>query len=278
MNKDHNKNYPSVSIIVPIYQVEKYVAKCIYSICRQTYKGSIECLLVDDCSPDKSVEIVNQILENYNGNILFRWLNHKTNKGISAARNTGIKEANNKYLFFIDSDDYISPTCIEKQCELVVRYENESHPVELVQFDYCVVENEEIKPSYSPTILIKEFITDHKEAKNAVLNNKHIHPEVWNKLILKEFLINNNLYFKEGIIWEDAYWTFFLAKYIQRICVSTEITYYYVRHSNSITNSKPSDLAKKSSRIYISDLINNIDPICKKSQKHRIFISLIRVC
>ena len=182
----------------------------------------------------------------------------------------------NKYLFFIDSDDYIAPTCIEKQCELTLLYGTDNQPVELVQFDYCVIENKDIKPSYSPTILIKEFIKNHEEAKNALLNNKYIHPEIWNKLILREFIIKNNLFFKEGIIWEDAYLNFFLAKHIQRICIGTDITYYYVRHSNSITNSKPSELSKKSSRIYISDLIDNIDPICKKAQKDRIFTSLIR--
>lgn len=278
MENKFEKDYPSVSIIVPIYQVENYVAKCIYSICEQTYKGNIECLLVNDCCKDHSVEIVNQILQNYHGNIRFRWLYHQTNKGLSAARNTGIKEAKNKYLFFIDSDDYIAPTCIEKQCELTLLYGTDNQPVELVQFDYCVIENKDIKPSYSPTILIKEFIKNHEEAKNALLNNKYIHPEIWNKLILREFIIKNNLFFKEGIIWEDAYLNFFLAKHIQRICIGTDITYYYVRHSNSITNSKPSELSKKSSRIYISDLIDNIDPICKKAQKDRIFTSLIRVC
>ena len=103
-----------VSIIIPIYNVEKYVAECLNSVISQTYDHSkIECILVDDCTPDKSMDVVNKIIGEYNGEMTFITRRHKENKGLSAARNTGISIATGEYLYFLDSDDYIYPNSLE---------------------------------------------------------------------------------------------------------------------------------------------------------------------
>src|SRR5574344_647377 len=103
-----------VSIIIPIYNVEKYVAKCINSVISQTYDHSkIECIIVNDCTPDCSMDIVNEIISRYNGDMTFIIHNHNHNQGLSAARNTGIDFATGQYIYFLDSDDYIYPNTIE---------------------------------------------------------------------------------------------------------------------------------------------------------------------
>ena len=83
-----------ISIIIPIYNVEDYVAECLNSVISQTYDHSkIECIIVDDCTPDKSMDVVNKIIGVYNGEMNFITRRHKENQGLSAARNTGISIA-----------------------------------------------------------------------------------------------------------------------------------------------------------------------------------------
>ena len=92
-----------ISIIIPIYNVEKYVAECLNAVISQTYDHSkIECILVDDCTPDNSMVIVNEIIGKYNGEMTFNIIGHEQNLGLSAARNTGIEAAAGKYIYFID--------------------------------------------------------------------------------------------------------------------------------------------------------------------------------
>ena len=83
----------SISIIIPIYNVESFVAECLQSVAIQNYQGPIECILVDDCGTDKSIEIANSFIKNYKGDISFQLIHHDKNCGLSAARNTGINAA-----------------------------------------------------------------------------------------------------------------------------------------------------------------------------------------
>ena len=103
-----------VSIIIPIYNVEKYVAECLNSVISQTYDHSkIECIIVNDCTTDDSMDIVYEIIKKYDGGMSFIICRHEHNEGVSAARNTGIEVAKGNYIFFIDSDDYIYPNSLE---------------------------------------------------------------------------------------------------------------------------------------------------------------------
>lgn len=88
------------SIIIPVYQVEQYIQKCLLSVVSQSYTKGIECILVNDCTKDQSIEIAKNLIENYDGNIDFKIYEHSVNGGLSAARNTGILEAKGDYLYF----------------------------------------------------------------------------------------------------------------------------------------------------------------------------------
>ena len=101
-----------VSIIIPIYNVAKYVTACLNSVFNQTYKD-LEVILIDDCGQDNSMEIVHNFVESHPQPFPIRILYHKQNRGLSAARNTGISAAEGDFIYFLDSDDTIASNCIE---------------------------------------------------------------------------------------------------------------------------------------------------------------------
>ena len=102
-----------ISIVVPVYNVEAYIEDCLKSVAAQTYKGEIECIIINDCTPDNSCAVIEHFVKEYNGPIEFKLLHHTVNRGLSAARNTGIDVATGDYIYFLDSDDEITPDCLE---------------------------------------------------------------------------------------------------------------------------------------------------------------------
>ena len=101
---------PAVSVVVPVYNVEIYVKQCVDSILNQTFQD-FEIILVDDASPDNSFELCQKL---YGGNDKVRFVRHEKNLGLGPARNTGIKNARGKYIYFVDSDDFILPEALQK--------------------------------------------------------------------------------------------------------------------------------------------------------------------
>ena len=110
-----------VSIIIPVYNVAPYIKRCLDSVVAQSFQD-IECILVDDCGTDNSKEIVQQYIDNYQGQIQFKFIHHEKNLGLSGARNTGIKVATGEWLYFLDSDDSIIPDCIAILLALQEKY------------------------------------------------------------------------------------------------------------------------------------------------------------
>ena len=217
---------PKISVIVPVYNVEHYIRECFSSIAAQTYKGKIECIFVDDCGQDRSVDILEELIADYHGSISFSVIHHEHNKGLSGARNTGIRNATGDYLYFLDSDDTITPDCIERLAELAEKYPG----VEVVQgstqsnIDLFCLENKNID----------EYYKNFKWIRRAFLQRYTIPVTAWNKLVRKDFILSNALYFKEGLIHEDELWNFFLAKYTKRMAFCKTNTYIYRENPNGI--------------------------------------------
>ena len=103
-----------ISIIIPVYNVEKYIHRCLTSIIKQTMTEEVECIIVNDATPDKSIDIIQELLSDYRGNISFHIINHKKNEGLAAARNSGMKHAKGDYVIHIDSDDFCETTMLEE--------------------------------------------------------------------------------------------------------------------------------------------------------------------
>ena len=209
-----------ISIIVPVYNVEQYIKECFDSIAAQTYKGEIECIFVDDCGQDNSVAVLVKLIAEYNGPIQFSIVHHEHNKGVSGARNTGIRNAQGDYLYFIDSDDSITPDCIEKLVALAEKYPG----VEMVQGStkshrsWLSLQDKQL-PCYS---------SDRHWIMQAMLARYIIPLTSWNKMIIKPLVINENLFFEEGLVHEDEMWNFILGKkHIRTIAFCFEDTYIY---------------------------------------------------
>jgi glycosyltransferase involved in cell wall biosynthesis len=220
---------PSVSIIVPIYNVEKYIARCLYSVMSQDYQGELECVLVNDCTPDNSMLIVHELLSDYDGTVKFTICNHEHNRGLSAARNTGMDNSSGDYIFFLDSDDELSTDAISSLVSLVVKYNN----VDIVYGDWYTSRRHD---SLQNRQEIKELVNDRKQICNLLLSMKISMTGV-NKLIQRKYLQRNSLYFREGILHEDNLFTYYLAISARRIAISHTPSYVYFNNPGSITNS-----------------------------------------
>ena len=112
-------SYPTISIIIPVYNVQNYIVRCLESIAAQTYQGEMECILVDDCGTDQSTQRIEQFISSYQGHIEFKLIRLNHNQGPSGARNAGLKESHGELFTFVDSDDWIEPNMYEKLYNLL---------------------------------------------------------------------------------------------------------------------------------------------------------------
>ena len=257
-----------VSIIIPVYNVEPYIEECLLSVAKQTVSSQIECIIVDDCGTDNSICIAQQFIDTYNGEATFRIIHRGANGGLSAARNSGIREAKGEYIYFLDSDDYIIPACIETLLRMADKYEG----VDLLPALY-IRENNDMEQFGSHSF--PEFSDNLKEIKRALLDYDRIPVTAANRLVRRELIIKNNLLFKEGIIHEDNYWTFFLAKHVNRMAFCAEKLYYYRETPGSITKKPNIEKESHAFSIIIKDFCENIDDFERGVQKRYILMHLL---
>ena len=218
-------NKISISVIIPIYNVENYIAECINSVISQTYTNNFECLLIDDCGTDNSINIVKEIISQYKGNISFELIQHEKNKGLSAARNTGINKAKGKYIFFLDSDDWLYPQCLEK---LISAIEIEK------DIDYAIGDYHYDSTTIFPPLKLKTGI--YKDNILELYTQEMFYMMAWNKLYKTEFIRKNNFTFKENLLHEDELWSFCCACKTHKIAIIQEPTLYYRIREGSIQN------------------------------------------
>lgn len=220
---------PLVSIIIPVFNVERYIERCIQSVMDQVNCDfGIECILVNDFTPDNSIDIISNSLERYSGPIAFRIVEHEQNLGLSEARNTGIKNAKGSYCLFLDSDDYLFPNSISTLVNATTL-----HPgVEVVLANnFCEkIDSEYLKGNHLPS---------HTEDPTLIkkLYFRHYIPETaWNILIQRQTIIDHHLFFIPKLIHEDLQWTYRLYTHIHSFCFQSCITYTYTYNSGSIMN------------------------------------------
>ena len=259
-----------ISIIVPMYQVEQYLAICLKSITDQTMTDGVECILVDDCGSDRSLFIAKDFIEHYQGNVLFRIVEREKNGGLSAARNSGIDVASGEYVYFLDSDDEITPNCLEIMWSLVEKYGK----VNLVQGAFF--EDEKYANSIS-NIEFPEFCTCQAEIKTFLLQYLGDIVGAQSRLINLSFLKEHHLYFEEGIIHEDNLWTFFLSKYVRTMAYCDVCTYYHRYNPNSITGNVNVIKETIAYKHIIQTCSRSIDPFLIGIQKEWLLNNLITV-
>lgn len=210
-----------VSIIIPVYKVEPYLDKCVQSVIDQTYKNW-EIILVDDGSPDRSSQMCDEWAQK---DKRIRVI-HQKNRGLSGARNTGIREAKGEWLYFLDSDDWIIPECIALMMQVVDEYPD----VDMVMGNIKTIGKDYGWKFAEPGVYTEGFIEMSCSYK--------IYTMAWNKLLSKSFLVSNNLYFEEGLLHEDVLWFIQCACFLNRMVSIPQKTYNYNIRNGSIQTDK----------------------------------------
>lgn len=228
-----------VSIIIPVYKVEKFIHACLTSVVEQDYEH-LEIIIVDDCSPDNSISIAKSILECSGKR--YRIVTYEKNRGLSGARNFGITEAAGDAIYFIDSDDRMHSNTVISE---MVRTMKETGS-NLVSGNY-----QRIYPNSINVSKYDKAVTyDGKENLIQAFCNGDIPITAWNKLIKMSFLQEHNLFFKEGLIHEDELWSFDTIIAANTIALTGNVTYDYYMHEGSIMTAKQSKRLESSIEIY----------------------------
>ncbi|MGV0978576.1 glycosyltransferase family 2 protein [Empedobacter falsenii] len=223
---------PKVSILVPIYGVEKFIERCSISLFEQTF-DDLEFIFVNDCTPDNSIEILEKTIEKYpHRKSQVKVINHEINKGLAGARNTGVENAIGDYILHVDSDDYIEKNMVELMCHKAI-----SEDADIVVCDFFT-------EYHNHKILFKQDIKEsNKEFLKAILSVDILSP-IWNKLIKINLYKDNQLRAQEGVNLGEDY--MIIPKLIynaDRISKVDEPLYYYSQaNSDSYTSQK---LSKK---------------------------------
>ena len=218
-----------ISVIVPVYNVEKYLSGCIESIVNQTYKN-LEIILVDDGSPDRCGAICDEYAKKDERIKVI----HKKNGGLSSARNAGIEISNGEYIAFVDSDDYIGRDMYEVLYNNIKKYNCD---ISICNF-LCVDENGKNIDSMNETMPVGDGVVDSK----SVLYYKFTETKywywvvAWNKLYKRN--IFDNIRFEDGKLHEDEFIAHHIYFSAENVACASDALYFYVQRTDSIMSKK----------------------------------------
>ena len=209
----------SVSVIVPFYNVENYIEKCLETLVNQNLED-IEIILVNDGSKDRSKIIVDKFLKQYPEKIVYL---EKENGGLSDARNYAIPHAKGEYIAFLDSDDYVEKTMYKDMYELAKKENSD-----MVECDFYWKYPDKNK---------------RKEDKGVIYNGKKemlekVRVVAWNKLIKKEILEKSGVLFPKGLRYEDVEFTYKLVPYLDKVSFLKKPCIHYIQREGSISNNQ----------------------------------------
>ncbi len=255
----------NVSVIVPIYNTEKYIDRCVQSILNQTYQN-FEILLIDDGSTDCSYEICRKYESLDNVRIF-----HQENKGLSATRNYGIKESNGDYVFYVDSDDYISKDCLETLVRMANKYDAKICAASFGFFnDHGAIGRKDCNS-------IEKCFSNISACKN-LLYGKAFYTSSCNILIERNIALAN--LFPIGKFHEDEFTTFRYLLATSKAAFTTKITYYYYQRQGSIMHvcGKQVIDALRAADNYVTFMNKNIPSLvhAAENKKYSLYYTMIR--
>lgn len=227
-----------VSVIVPIYNVEKYLKCCLESLVKQVFSGDYEIICINDGSTDDSLKIIKEYESLYSN---VRVIDQE-NKGLSGARNSGIKISRGDYIIFLDSDDYLKD---ENAIDIMYRQAIE-HKLDIVIVDFEYNFEQKTKNyRLNRSNVIKNKILSGQVFFDEGIRTKSISSVVWNKMYKRDFIEQNKLYFIEGILHEDMEYTpraLYKAnkvKYVDKVLIA-----YRQREGSIMSSNKQRNKAK----------------------------------
>lgn len=241
---------PLVSVIVPVYGVEKYIERCARSIFEQTYEN-IEIIFVNDCTPDKSMEVLAKVMQDYlNIQSKVRVINHEVNRGVAITRRDGMITAKGKYVIQWDSDDYVDVQFLEKMVALA---EKEDADITICDMNN-VYKDKTVRTYVNPSL-------DNIECMKQILVGK-VHGGLWNKLIRRSLYVDNNIYPVEGLnMREDLSVMYRLMFFANKLAYLPEALYNYIlEREGSYTSTRNEKYHKNS-----LDIIKCIDFFAKEN-------------
>lgn len=249
-NKEIILHYsPKISVVIPIYNVAPYLKECLDSVINQTYQN-LQIILVNDGSTDESEDIAKEYLNDGRIELICT-----ENGGLSRARNIGLSRANGKYIYFIDSDDYIDLNFLEEMVGIAIEYN-----IELVCNEQIVYFDERStkvqKPCKMPEILVPNT------------QNIMIGGSVWRCLFTQELVKRSGVRFIEGKIYEDEGFLYMIFPFCKQFALYCGKPYYYRQRQGSIINSNKNfrsyDLLDIFEAIYVfykeNGLLSRFDP------------------
>ncbi len=212
-----------ISVIVPVYNTEEYIEKCIRSIMNQTYKN-MEIIIVNDGCTDNSIKVVEELKKSDDRIIIV----NQENQGVSAARNAGLEKASGEYVAFVDSDDYLD----EKMYEKLVNY-MEDNDADLVSARAFIVERNSM-PGENDYNNYVDLFTSKKQVLKAYAD-AFLTIAVWDKLFTRKVIGNTR--FDSTVFCEDAKFVLDVCENARRILCTSERLYYHLKRTgNSLTN------------------------------------------
>lgn len=220
-------NHKLLSIIVPVYNVEDYIEECLCSILPQL-NNEIELIIINDGTKDDSFKKALAICRLHE-NVIFI---EQENKGLSATRNTGIKEATGQYIFFIDSDDYIKESSLHIILDIIKN--NNMNDVSVYSIGY-----EELgeKPVRTEKEMNLHYQHHENDVKSALKKIKNPLSGAWRYIVRRELLVECGIFFREGMLCEDIEWsTKIFLKTNDIVTIDTKIYVYRINRENSIMN------------------------------------------
>lgn len=250
-----------ITVGMPVWGVEKYIRRCIESILDQDF-DDMEVLVVDDCGPDKSIEIAKDIKAHHPKGDMIRIILQPHNMGCWAARNRVLEEAQGKYILLVDSDDYLAKGAIRK-----LHQKAEETGVEAtygsilpVDEDGKTLENSGVDGINLPDITL---IGPDKLANyaNSTIHRRNLNNFIWNILIRKDFIDQHNLKFRKTKFWDDVLFNADMQPLVQSASYISDITYCYVIRANSLSNYQIRE------QIAIEEIRQHINNFCYLKQQ-----------
>ena len=215
-----------VSILIPVYGVERYIGECVQSLMEQTYED-IEYIFVDDCTPDNSIKVLHEVLDKYpKRKSQVRIITHKENKGSGYTRQTALDAATGDALLFVDSDDYVAVTIVERLVDAML-----SSHADVVDGGYAIVANGATVEEHWPL-----HVSHDKYLKTILCQN--VEPNrIWGRLIKRALFVDNNISFTQGVDYSEDFSVLpCLLTFASRTWVDECLYYYRNDNPNSYTN------------------------------------------
>lgn len=228
-----------ISVILPCYNISKYLNRCVNSILNQTIGfDNIELILVDDASTDTTWQIISEIETQYQDNVMA--IHFDVNSRQGAARNVGLQYATSDYVAFIDPDDWVEPNYFEEMYAVIAQYK-----CDYVECGFLRDSSEEMtffepeKITASPNN--RHMIIDTIDKRKLFLYLKPVKKSCCTKLIKRSFLIDNNISCPEKLLYEDQYWSMLVFLYSKNIYILDKNLYHYYINQNSTVLKKNTD-------------------------------------